>query len=522
MSGVEQQMPESIEPRTPHDPKKIFDFGERAQVHSVIPSVGAAVADESFEVVIEGREFGPRQRQSGVFFQGFFEHVEAKVLEWSDRRIRVVVPSPGRYGRPQVLTGSVKVWTLEGLWSDGSEWGSGARYHVLFQFPGDSWDDAHVPIDYYVSSSGSDWQRDILEKLSQQAAEVWHQVPHTYVRYRYRGAIESKAVRKRDQLNVVGWTSPWPHPDNWLAVTWSGIDSLSGERIENDVEINAERNWSVSDFPINKKFDLLSTLVHELGHWLRLGHVQEADHVMGSFQSQGVLRRELGVGDIQGATWIYPTFGRVELSTEVGAHGKTAPGTVILDVQVADRIGSPVAGIPADRIHAEVEILEWITGSRTTTSALAKNGGLVFATGPTDETGRTQIAIPVSSGWAEVRFKVTAREFVLRDRPQIRLLDSPLASPPLVLMSMYPNPLHGGPLRAVLQLSRATSRLQARVFDARGRVVKVAHDGPAPAGEIELDVNFKSGDARLSPGIYILEVRTENARQAQKFVLLGG
>jgi hypothetical protein len=73
-----------------------------------------------------------------------------------------------------------------------------------------------------------------------------------------------------------------------------------------------------------------------------------------------------------------------------------------------------------------------------------------------------------------------------------------------------------------VRLAVSVPRLVARIFDARGRVVRVLHDSPAPAGELNLTVDIQAAGATMAPGLYFLDVRAENTRVTRKFVLLGG
>ena len=93
--------------------------------------------------------------------------------------------------------------------------------------------------------------------------------------------------------------------------------------------------------------------------------------------------------------------------------------------------------------------------------------------------------------------------------------------PLFALSAVSPNPAMGRPVRASVQLVSAVPRLLARLFDSKGRVVRVIHDAPAETGKITFDLVIP-GAAKLPPGLYLLDVRAENLRQTRKFVLLGG
>jgi len=68
-------------------------------------------------------------------------------------------------------------------------------------------------------------------------------------------------------------------------------------------------DWDVSVLidPVAEpnKFDLISVMTHEFGHWLRLGHTQSVPSVMSAFISTGVQRREISAGDGYGALKVF-------------------------------------------------------------------------------------------------------------------------------------------------------------------------------------------------------------------------
>lgn len=490
-------------------------------VEAVTPSSGPAVADTSIEVVVTGTGFGETRDTSGVFFQGLFEHVPARVLSWSDTRIVCLVPKPGKQGEPQVLSGSVKVWTPAGGWSDGDQWRGGAEYHVLFQYAGDNWTESRLPVPFYINPwKWSTLSPQAVTEVVLRAAQTWHEAPFAYGRFRFLGYTEKRAMRDKDSLNVIGWTSPWPHIASWLAVTWSGIDSASGERHEVDVEINGDRDWSTADDSRSDAYDLQTTMAHEFGHWLRLGHVQEPGHLMLAYQNLGEIRRTLAEGERQGASWIYPTYGHATASRDTVRSGLD---TLVLSVQIADRRGRPMSRLLASEVRATPKWLDAGTEEPTSGPGAFADLGILHPESDTDEQGRTRIVIPSIEGWGRVQFTVEGNLGYwtsLREQPIVFVAGSPPPGmPALSLSGPRPNPAVG-PIQAVARLRDPSPRLLARVLDARGRVTSVLFDGPAPAGIIQLAWN-PGARGPAAAGLYFLEVRGAGAPITRKFVLLG-
>jgi hypothetical protein len=431
----------------------------------------------------------------------------------------VLVPRPGLWNDPQVLSGPVKVWTPLG-WSDGDPYLGGAEYHVLFQFAGDRFRDDRLPIHYVVNPLGWPWPIERVHAMLDAAAGAWNDVPFSFGRLVPGGLAEIEPGRKRDGINTIGWVTPWPHSPGWLAVTWSGIDSLTGERREADVEINGEREWSIEPETPYGLFDLQTTMTHEFGHWLRLGHVQELHHVMLSFQNVTEQRRVLAPGEMQGATWIYPTYGEARATAESAYFGGANPEAFHIDVRVADRRGRPIAGVPADEVQVSAEWLDAPIGSVGSDAGATAPGVPLDADAPTDEEGRTRFSITRARGTGHVRFTVRGPLGVLRDRPEVYVSDLERGAPraPLALTAAWPNPARGGTVRATARLGSPAERLLARVFDARGRVAAVLWDGPA-SGDVVLTWSLAAGE-RPAAGLYLLRVERDGIVDTKKLVVM--
>ena len=487
-----------------------------AEVDSVMPGSGPAVADDNLEVDVCGKRFGATQGSSGVFFQGLFVHVPATVLSWSDTLIRCIVPKPGLEGDPQVLSGSVKVWTPMGDWSDGAEFDGGGQYRVLFQYAGDSWSEANLPIRFYINPQGFPWPADEVVDLVTSAAKIWNNAPNTYARFQYLGFTSRIAGRDKDGTNTIGWTSPWPHSPSWLAVTWSGIDSLTGERHEVDVEINGDEAWSISTPPAPGTFDLHTTMRHEFGHWIRLGHVQEPGFLMLAFQSEDEMRRNLAQGEREGVSWVYPTFGSARASADTVLVTDDQSDPFSIDATIADRRGRPVAHMSPGDLYAKAE---WISDPQGTNAVPA---GIYYPNGPTDDQGRARFDIPSVRGHGLMRFTVVGGVSSVRNRPIVNLYD-PTALPAgaWIVGAPEPNPASSGKVESVLRLGSPALRLTARILDARGRLVSLLRDGPASAGEQRVTWNLAGPGRRIESGLYFLDVQADRNRAIRKIVVLG-
>jgi hypothetical protein len=101
----------------------------------------------------------------------------------------------------------------------------------------------------------------------------------------------------------------WPHPNSEDAVglTSTTYDERTGEIFDADIEINSTLELSSSDVVDMGKYDLLSVLTHEVGHFLGLAHSMDLSSTMQPVYQVGTDDfRSLSDDDIAGICDIYP------------------------------------------------------------------------------------------------------------------------------------------------------------------------------------------------------------------------
>jgi len=105
----------------------------------------------------------------------------------------------------------------------------------------------------------------------------------------------------------------WPHPggasDHKIALTTVTFDSRTGEIFDADIEVNSTDKFHFTWGDTEVEYDLLSVLTHEAGHFLGLGHAQEAfpDATMKATYYPGMTeQRTLADDDKNGLCAIYP------------------------------------------------------------------------------------------------------------------------------------------------------------------------------------------------------------------------
>jgi hypothetical protein len=480
------------------------------RVDRVDPELSGASPDQATVVTLQGALFGAEQGTSRVTFQGLFERIDAPVVSWADDEIRCRVPAPGLLGVPQVLTGAIKVWTAAGGWSDGDPFVGGPRFRILYQWAGDAWRAGNLPVGVYVNPEGFPWGA-AAGPVVAAALERWN-VPGSYARMVYRGLTQAEAgphrsrgSRSGDDRNTVRWRNPWPHQPAWLAVTWSRIDTLTLERQETDLEINGEHyRWTLDAEGDLAAWDLPSTLAHEFGHWLRLGHTQSIASVMLPFFGAGERRRDLSVSDGFGASWIYPAYGTIEAPAALASRTPLA-----IRLLARDREGRARPGLEPGRIAFHLLPLD---------PAAAPPGPIDEPLGTAPAASVPAAAAADADGWtgAEVtgladglyRLEAVVDGSLVRPAPLVQV--GKAATPPvaaLALAGVSPLPLRAG-TRGVVRFSLPRSaHVVLALHDVRGARVREVASGRFAAGPHEVPLWTRAaGGGTLAPGVYFLRL----------------
>lgn len=210
------------------------------------------------------------------------------------------------------------------------------------------WSD--VPVRYFVAERGASGVTPAqFQAAMTRAFATWQDVPSASVSFEFVGFTGAQPFED-DSMSVLGFQDhDEPELDRVLGATGFTVDALTGEIIESDIFFNTSFNWSVSGTGQAGRFDLESVALHEVGHFLGLGHsalgetealpeggrrVIASGAVMFpiSFGSGSVADRELQPDDIAGVSDLYPASdhrsrtgaarGRVTLDGDpiVGAH----------------------------------------------------------------------------------------------------------------------------------------------------------------------------------------------------------
>ena len=194
--------------------------------------------------------------------------------------------------------------------------------YQLIRGPDFVWAPEHRPVGYWVANTNSYWlTADEVVTETRAAFDTWQEPEHMGLSFSYRGKTNQRPFDFFDVTNTVGFSTRERMVQlgvsevtlavtSWLSVVGRGVIA------EADILVNPAYNWTAVGE--TGAWDLRATLVHEVGHFLGLGHsgvgrVGVGGLVAGSsvmwpytFGRGSSLGRTLTGDDVTGAAVLYP------------------------------------------------------------------------------------------------------------------------------------------------------------------------------------------------------------------------
>ena len=148
-----------------------------------------------------------------------------------------------------------------------------------------------------------------VEGIIKQAIGTWDVVAPDSFTFAYGGTASGDAGGCASAIHLDGMnTIKFAPLDGKLGLTCTVFlgTGANSKLVEFDMLLSNDASlWSSSATTPATKFDLPSTILHELGHAAGLGHV-DAETVMNGTLNPGTQRRALTEGDIAGLRSAYP------------------------------------------------------------------------------------------------------------------------------------------------------------------------------------------------------------------------
>ena len=184
------------------------------------------------------------------------------------------------------------------------------------------WPSGSHPLRYWVADRPDNWM-DVDEVVAETRAafDTWEAPPQVGFSFSYQGKTGLRPFDFFDATNTIGFSTREHLAELGLSETTLGvtswlIDGRTGAIAESDILVNPAYNWT--DTPERGGWDYRSLIVHEIGHFIGLGHsnvgrysgdaLLKGTAVMWpfSFGPAMTVGRTLTADDIAGASVLYP------------------------------------------------------------------------------------------------------------------------------------------------------------------------------------------------------------------------
>ena len=165
---------------------------------------------------------------------------------------------------------------------------------------------------YYINANtqqagGDNGSQDDFLAAIRRAANTWTYAPEADISFTYAGPTASTKVGFNGANEIVFVNDGVVDgTGNNRPLATALVFYMKSTIVETDIKINDAYTWYAAGDLSPAKFDLQSVVLHELGHWLGLGHDNDDRAVMYAEMGTGMVKRTLFENDLQGMAALYP------------------------------------------------------------------------------------------------------------------------------------------------------------------------------------------------------------------------
>lgn len=173
------------------------------------------------------------------------------------------------------------------------------------------WDAASLPLPVQFNSAAQPAEYG-TSTLIQNAIATWNAVTPSTFSFTWAGTGTGSVGACGNTINLDGHNTIKfePLPGLTLGQTctvWNVAAGASAKLVEFDMQLDADvTTWSATDQPQAGRYDIASTILHELGHAAGLGHSAQSTSVMYPTLPAATAKRSLTADDISGLQAAYP------------------------------------------------------------------------------------------------------------------------------------------------------------------------------------------------------------------------
>ena len=156
------------------------------------------------------------------------------------------------------------------------------------------------------AASDNDARDEFLAAI-RRAANTWTYAAEADITFTYAGSTNSTKVGFNGANEIVFVNDGLvDSAGNNRPLATALVFFMNSTIVETDIKINDAYAWYAAGSLSPAQFDLQSVVLHELGHWLGLGHDEDDQAVMYAEMAPGIVKRALFENDLQGIAALYP------------------------------------------------------------------------------------------------------------------------------------------------------------------------------------------------------------------------